>query len=125
MNDETNHNHLQKKQQQRRAFFHDDVIVRENKINPIIDDTIEENLSTIPNHNEENPTNKSFKRKVVSFSAMPCEKKVADGKIYRENFEVLICFSSFQFVIAFVICKKEVIFLKFVPMLDNFDDYIN
>jgi hypothetical protein len=76
--DETNHNHLQKKQQ-RRAFFHDDVIVNENKINSIIDDTIEENLSTIPNHNEENPTNKSFKRKAVSFSAMPFEKKVADG----------------------------------------------
>jgi len=69
---------IQKPQQnnRRRAFFHDDVIVTDNKIN----DTIEENLSTTPNNNEENQINKSFKRKVVSFSAMPFEKKVADGK---------------------------------------------
>jgi len=80
--DETSNSNLQKQQQnnRRRAFFHDDVIVTDNKINSTIDDTIEENLSTNPNHNEENPTSKSFKRKVVSFSAMPFEKKVADGK---------------------------------------------
>jgi hypothetical protein len=80
--DETSNSNLQKQQQnnRRRAFFHDDVIVTDNKINSTIDDTIEENLSTNPNNNEENPTNKSFKRKVVSFSAMPFEKKVADGK---------------------------------------------
>jgi hypothetical protein len=89
---ETNDSHLcstssntpRKQQQQnnrRRAFFHDDVIVNDNQINSTIDDTIEENLLlAIPNHHEGNPTNKSFKRKAVSFSAMPYEKKVADGK---------------------------------------------
>jgi hypothetical protein len=57
------------------------VIVNDNQINSTIDDTIEENLLlAIPNHHEGNPTNKSFKRKAVSFSAMPYEKKVADGK---------------------------------------------
>ena len=40
----------------------------------------DENLSTNTSQ-EENPTNKSFKRKAVSFSAMPFEKKVADGNI--------------------------------------------
>lgn len=83
----TSSNSLQKQQQQqnsrRRAFFHDDVIVTDNKINSTIENTIEGNLSTNSNYNEENPTNKSFKRKVVSFSAMPCEKKVADGNIKR------------------------------------------
>ena len=70
MNDdikETNHNHLQK--QQRRACFHEDVIATENKRYSAIDET-----------SEENPSNKAFKRKAVSFSAMPSEKKVADGE---------------------------------------------
>jgi hypothetical protein len=85
--DETNNSNIgstssstpQKQQQRRRAFFHDDVIVTDNKINSTIDIN-EENLSTGQNNNEDNPTNKSFKRKVVSFSAMPFEKKVADSK---------------------------------------------
>ncbi|UJR21175.1 hypothetical protein I4U23_024273 [Adineta vaga] len=63
---------LQKQQiNRRRAFFHDDIIVDNNKNMS----TNDENIST---NNEENPTNKVFKRKVVSFSAMPFEKKVAD-----------------------------------------------
>lgn len=53
-----------------RAFFHDEMIVS--------NDRMEENLS---NQQDDNPSNKSFKRKAVSFSAMPSEKKVADGKI--------------------------------------------
>jgi hypothetical protein len=74
---------LQKQQQinRRRAFFHDDVIITDTKMNSTTDDTTEENPSPISINHEENPTNKSFKRKVVSFSTMPSEKKVADGKI--------------------------------------------
>ncbi|CAF3899610.1 unnamed protein product [Rotaria sp. Silwood2] len=60
------------------SFFNEDTIVTQNNMNTTINNTSEENLLTIPNHNEENPINKSFKRKVVSFSAMPFEKKVAD-----------------------------------------------
>lgn len=85
--DETNINHKQKQtNQRRRAFFNDDVIVSDNKINSTTDHSNEENravaattATTIANHHDEtNATNKSFKRKVVSFSTMPSEKKVAD-----------------------------------------------
>ena len=31
-------------------------------------------------HSEDNQTSRPFKRKVVSFGTMPCEKKVADGE---------------------------------------------
>ncbi|CAF1344581.1 unnamed protein product, partial [Adineta ricciae] len=60
----------------RRAFFHDDIIVENhNKANS----TNEENISTnASSNNEDNPASKTFKRKVVSFSAMPFEKNVAD-----------------------------------------------
>ena len=85
----------------RRAFFHDDVIVPNENVNrrhsSITDENqqilttmnnnddsiLEENsgtLSTHHNNNEENQPNKPFKRKVVSFSTMPFEKKVADGR---------------------------------------------
>jgi len=96
-------NILKKQQPQvnrRRAFFHDNVIVTNDSNNndnnhsltmddnqqiltPINDndDTInEENSPILTNNNEENQTSKPFKRKVVSFSTMPFEKKVADGK---------------------------------------------
>jgi arylamine N-acetyltransferase len=94
---------LRKQQQinRRRAFFNDDVTVTNNNNNNhslTIDDNQqiqhptndhdgiinEENIPTLTNNNEENQTNKPFKRKVVSFSTMPCEKKVADGK-YTET----------------------------------------
>ena len=73
----------QKEQQinRRRAFFHQDVIITENQISSTTDETMGEDSFPMPNHSEENPTNKSFKRKAVSFSTMPFEKKVADGKI--------------------------------------------
>ena len=45
-----------------------------------------ENLPSNDDHQEDNPTNKSFKRKAVSFSAMPFEKKVADGNIPNFSF---------------------------------------
>ena len=41
----------------------------------------EENSSLMTNINEENQGNKILKRKVVSFSTMPSEKKVADSKL--------------------------------------------
>lgn len=79
----------------RRAFFHDDVIVPNHQHSSIIDDNqqilstindddddtvTEHHSSSLSNNNvEDNPTNKPFKRKVVSFSTMPFEKKVADG----------------------------------------------
>ncbi|UJR28305.1 hypothetical protein I4U23_009550 [Adineta vaga] len=95
---------LRKQQQinRRRAFFQDDIpvtsmttTITNNNTNhsSTIDDNQqilttnnndnddinqEESSTTLTNHNEENPTNKSFKRKVVSFSTMPFEKKVAD-----------------------------------------------
>ncbi len=90
-------NVLRKQQQinRRRAFFHDDVIVTNDSqsttiddnqqilttINNNNDDTInEENSLTVTNNNnDDNQNNKPFKRKVVSFSTMPFEKKVADG----------------------------------------------
>jgi hypothetical protein len=86
-------NALRKQQQvnRRRAFFHDDVIVNnDNNHTPTTDDnqqiltpndeTInEENSLQLTNNIDENQNNKPFKRKVVSFSAMPFEKKVADG----------------------------------------------
>ena len=74
----------------RRAFFPDDVIVN-NEHTLTIDDNqtnlsisiehsnTEENSPILTNINEENQSNKPFKRKVVSFSTMPFEKKVADG----------------------------------------------
>ena len=72
----------------RRAFFHDEMIVS--------NDRMEENLSTNSNQQDENPTNKSFKRKAVSFSAMPSEKKVADGKFLNPGIE----FSSNLFLVC-------------------------
>ncbi|CAF1138244.1 unnamed protein product [Adineta steineri] len=71
---------LRKQQQinRRRAFFHDDVLISNNKTNTIIENKIEQNILPITNTNEENSTIKTFKRKVVSFSTMPSEKKVAD-----------------------------------------------
>ncbi|CAF0929758.1 unnamed protein product [Rotaria sordida] len=60
------------------SFCNENMIVTQNQMNTTINDTIEENILTVANQNEENSMNKSFKRKVVSFSAMPCEKKVAD-----------------------------------------------
>ena len=89
----------------RRAFFHDDIIVTSDNHHPSssfappsasVDEhhrsmsqsnndnnetIIEESQGTLTNHEhqEENPISRPFKRKVVSFSTMPCEKKVADG----------------------------------------------
>ncbi|CAF3660890.1 unnamed protein product [Rotaria socialis] len=100
-------NFLRKHQQinRRRAFFHDSLIVKSNKNNnacnennndnnhSLIMDGSQQILTTnnendglsndeiptiVANINEENHTNKSLKRKVVSFSTMPFEKKVAD-----------------------------------------------
>ncbi|CAF2729228.1 unnamed protein product [Rotaria sp. Silwood2] len=98
-------NILRKHQQinRRRAFFHDDVIVKTNNNNNNSDNnnnshssTIDDNqqILTAQNDNdglindenpviitnmiEENQANKPLKRKVVSFSTMPFEKKVAD-----------------------------------------------
>jgi hypothetical protein len=91
---------LRKQQQinRRRAFFHDDVVVVTNNNNnnnhlSAVDDNQqilttnndndeiinEGNIPILINNNGENQTNKPFKRKVVSFSTMPFEKKVADG----------------------------------------------
>lgn len=71
----------------RRAFFSDQMIVT--------NDPIEENLSTNSNHQDENPILKSFKRKAVSFSAMPSEKKVADGRISKSRIFVVLFQSRF------------------------------
>ncbi|CAF4889041.1 unnamed protein product, partial [Rotaria socialis] len=60
------------------ASSNENSILTQNKMYTASNRTDEEDSSTVPNHTEENPMNKSFKRKVVSFSAMPCEKKVAD-----------------------------------------------
>ncbi|CAF4228304.1 unnamed protein product [Rotaria sp. Silwood2] len=82
------------------SFFNEDTIVTQNNMNTTINNTSEENLLTIPNHNEENPINKSFKRKVVSFSAMPFEKKVADGNIEHINdFLVMECQIELNFLL--------------------------
>lgn len=64
----------------RRAFFRDDVLVAKSKINSTIDSSIDESSSGNVNHVDDNPAAKALKRKVVSFSAMPFEKKVADGE---------------------------------------------
>ena len=86
MNGDTNETksiHLQTTNNRRRAFFHDDVIRSDNQINSIGDEPNEDNSL----HDQDiNTTNKSFKRKAVSFSAMPFEKKVADGKKQKEMF---------------------------------------
>jgi len=74
--DETNINHRQKQtNQQRRTCFNN------NKIDATIEENLASTTTTLDNpHEETNTTNKSFKRKAVSFSAMPFEKKVVDGK---------------------------------------------
>ena len=72
--------------------------------------------------NNENGQSKVLKRKVVSFSTMPFEKKIADGKI-SFSFDRLIDVRMFQFTIAFVTCKKAVIFSKFAPTRDNSVDF--
>ena len=92
-----------KKQQvnRRRAFFHDDVIVSHDSHNHSTttddnqqilttinanDDPINEETSvTLANNSEDNQSNKPFKRKVVSFSTMPFEKKVADGMCSKQR----------------------------------------
>ena len=76
---------LRKQQQinRRRAFFHDHVPpVTENRIHLTVDNTTETD-ATLPLSvaSEDNAVAKTFKRKVVSFSTMPFEKKVADGRI--------------------------------------------
>ncbi|CAF1682214.1 unnamed protein product [Rotaria magnacalcarata] len=60
------------------ASSYENSILTQNKMYTASNRANEENSTTVPNHTEENPMNKSLKRKVVSFSAMPCEKKVAD-----------------------------------------------
>lgn len=65
----------------RASISNDSNSLTPNKMNTTINHKNEDNLSLTPSQIEENSINKSFKRKAVSFSAMPCEKKVADGKI--------------------------------------------
>ncbi|CAF4074458.1 unnamed protein product [Rotaria magnacalcarata] len=107
-------NFLRKHQQisRRRAFFHDGLIAKSNKNNnasnennnnnnhSLIMDGSQQILTTnnendglsndeiptiIANTNEETHTNKPLKRKVVSFSTMPFEKKVADDLEDRQQ----------------------------------------
>lgn len=92
--------HILRKTQQinrRRAFFHDDVIKNnsnnnissENENNHLLTQDSIQQISITNNDNDrlsndENiiiNANKPLKRKVVSFSTMPFEKKVADGKL--------------------------------------------
>jgi hypothetical protein len=100
-------NVLRKQQQQqvnrRRAFFHDDIIVNNDNHTTIIDDnqqistindeTINEENSLTLATNDDNQNNKPFKRKVVSFSTMPFEKKVADGMYQKKFFFRINCYS--------------------------------
>ena len=79
----------------RRAFFHDRVPVPETRSHLAIDETTDNGV-TLPISviSEDNAVAKTLKRKVVSFSPMPFEKKVADGRVISILMTLLVSHSS-------------------------------
>lgn len=77
--------------QQRRALFDEAIASVDDRLAATaMEEAPEDQTAMQPTTPEENPSNKALKRKVVSFSTMPSEKKVADGN--EEDLRIFIFF---------------------------------